>query len=199
VTVGWPRFLVAALAAALAACSFKPVDVTPREALIASLPADIPVAATLPVTLLVLATDSHAAYDTALIAYSTVPNELAHYAHTEWAQPPARMLHPLIVRTLERTHRFRSVVVPPHSARTGYTLATELLELRQDFTEEPAVAHVVMRLELRGADSRAPATRELEASEPLAEKSPQAAVAATNAATAKLMAQLAAFVVENSR
>ena len=194
-----PRVCVAALAVALAGCSFKPVDVSPREALIASLPADIPVAATLPATLLVLATDSQATYDTTLIAYSAVANELAHYAHTEWAQPPARMLHPLIVRTLERTHRFRSVAVPPSSARTEYTLATELLELRQDFSQEPAVARMVMRVELRGADFRAPVTREIAAREPLAEKSPQAAVAATNAATAKLMAQLAAFVVENSR
>ena len=195
----WPRLLAAALTAAAAACSFTPVDVSPREALIASLPAQIPASPTLPATLLVLAPDAHEAYDDTRIAYSVVPHELARFARTEWAERPARMLHPLIVRTLERTHRFRAVVVPPHAAPADYTLRTELIELRSDFTQEPAVLRLAMRVELRAAAPRAPAAREIEVREPLVERSPRAAVAAANAATAKLLAQLADFVVGNSR
>jgi cholesterol transport system auxiliary component len=191
--------ILIALAAALPGCSLAPVDVEPRRAILSGLPADIPVATAIAATLLVLPTRGAAAYDTTQMAYSLAPHELAYFARTEWADTPAHMLNSLLVRTAEATRRFRAVAVAPHGARVEYSLATDLLELRQDFTVEPPVARLAMRLELRDAQGRTFASRAFESASPLAERSPQAGAAAASAAAAHVLGEVARFLVENTR
>ena len=109
------------------------------------------------------------------------------------------MLNGLLVRTLERTRRFRAVVVPPYAGAADYVLDTRLVELRQDFTADPATVSLVVRAELReGASERAIATREFEAREPLSARSPHAGAVAANAAAARVLADMARFVVEHT-
>ena len=193
------RALAWALVAAATACSLQPVDVESRRELISQLPEDIPAAAPLPATLLVFLPTTNAAYDTTQIAYSEAPHELAYFARTEWAEKPAQMLHDLLVRTLERTRRFRAVVAPPYAGAVGYALNTQLLELRDDFTAEPAVVRLLVRVELRQGEDRAIATREFEVRQPMSAKSPYAGVAAANEAAVRVLRDIAAFVVANTR
>ena len=194
------RALAWAFAAAASGCSFKPIDFEVRRELLSRLPADIPKAATLPGTLLVLGPEAARTYDTTQMAYSTRPHEIAYFARSEWAERPAQMLHRLLLRTLERTDRFRAVVGPPHPARVDYALRTELLELLQDFTQEPATARLAVRVELRdGASERVIAAREIEAREAMAERSPYAGAVAANEAASRLLAQVARYVIAGSR
>jgi cholesterol transport system auxiliary component len=198
------RALACALAAlAAAACSLTPVDVDPRQELLSQWPDTIETAPALAATILVRESDANAPYDTTRMAYSVKPLELAYFARTEWADKPASMLHGLLVRTLERTHRFRAVLVPPSTAAPGYVLDTRLIELRQDFTADPARVTLIVRAELRrGGDSHPGesviAAREFEAREPMSARSPDAGVVAANAAAARVLADIARFVVASS-
>jgi cholesterol transport system auxiliary component len=191
--------LAVALAVAIPGCSLKPVDVERRTAVLDALPPAVPGTTPIAATLLVLATDAAPPYDTTQMAYATVPHEVAYFARHEWADPPARMINGLTVRALEGTRRFRAVVSPPHVGRVEYTLATELVELRQDFTAEPPSARVAVRAELRDEKGRSLAAKRFEASAPLAARGPEAGVAAANAAVARMLGDLARFVIEAAR
>lgn len=193
------RLLAVALAAAIPGCSLEPVDVERRTAVLDALPPAVPATTQVAATLLVLMTDAAPPYDTTQMAYATAPHELAYFAHHEWADPPARMINGLAVRALEGTRRFRVVASPPHAGRAEYTLATELVELRQDFTSEPPLARVAVRAELRDEKGRSLAAKGFEASAPLAARSPEAGVAAANAAVARVLGDLARFVIESAR
>ncbi|HET7403819.1 MAG TPA: ABC-type transport auxiliary lipoprotein family protein [Usitatibacter sp.] len=186
-----------AMAVGLPGCSLAPVDVQVQRVTLSKLP-EVPAAQTLDATLLVATPEAASAYDTTQLAYSTAPYQLAYYAHTEWADTPANMLHVLLVRTLERTRRFRAVVTPPDTGHAEYVLHARLLELRDDFTTEPAQAVVAMRVEL-GAGTRTLAAREFVEREPLRENNPAAGAAAANDAVARLLGEVARFVVAASR
>lgn len=149
--------------------------------------------------MLVFGPQAEPAYDTTQIAYTVTPYELAYFTRSEWAEKPAQMLRGLLVRTLERSRRFRAVVTPPYVGRAAYALHAQMVELRDDFTQEPPRVRLVMRVELSdGKSGRTLASRELEASEPMTEKSPSAGVAAANEAAARLLAEIARFVIENT-
>lgn len=192
------RALAAALAVALPGCSLAPVDVGTRKAIISQLPPDVALSPAIEATLLVLPTTASAAYDTPEMAYSSSPYELAYFARNEWAEKPGHMLEGLIVRTIEATRRFRAVAVAPVATRAQFTLATELVELRQDFTGPPLL-RLVLHAELRDAKGQAIASRGFEAREPMAERSPQAGAVAANAAAARVLRDLARFTVEHAR
>lgn len=197
---GSRRAFAMALAAAACGCSFAPVEVETRRHVLAAMPAQVPRSNSVPSALLVPPPEARAPYDGVRMAYSTAAFEVRHFAANEWAERPARMLQPLLVRTLERTAHFGAVVTPPYAGPVGFVLRTELLELRQDFTAQPAVARVVLRAELHAAEpARIVATRELEAAEPLAQATPEAGVRAANTAIARLLGDLARFVVGAAR
>jgi cholesterol transport system auxiliary component len=137
-------------------------------------------------------------YATRQMAYSTEPHQIGHFNESEWALPPAQMVHPLLVETLRATGRF-TVVDPAAPIRGGFALRTEVLEVLQDFTVEPALFRLRMRVSLeRGTDHGLVGARELSATEPLRENTARAGVAAGNQAIEKLLRDIAAFAVEKT-
>ncbi|AMM23537.1 ABC-type transport auxiliary lipoprotein family protein [Variovorax sp. PAMC 28711] len=56
--------------------------------------------------LLVNPTRAAPGFDSQHIVYVRVAHQLEHFAHSEWADTPARMLTPLIVSAIERTGAF---------------------------------------------------------------------------------------------
>ena len=51
-----------------------------------------------------------AGHDSQRIIYVLDTFKLEHFAHSDWIEPPARMLAPLLVAAIERTGAFRAVV-----------------------------------------------------------------------------------------
>lgn len=188
------------LAAALAGCAFGPASEPPPViATLDQLPADLPRRAATSHTLLVLPPEARPAIDTMQMAYTQQPHALAYFARHRWAERPPKMLQPLLVRTMEATGAFRAVVGPPHAGNGTLTLRTEITQLVQDFTTEPAQLHLVLRVRLD--DDRAQkvlGTREIDVREPLRQQSPAAGVVAANAALARALREVARFVVERS-
>jgi cholesterol transport system auxiliary component len=107
-------------------------------------PKSQPISASAP-TLVVSPTRSASGLDSKRIIYLRQAHTFEYFAHSEWADLPARMLTPLIVSTLERDGAFRAVVATPNSATGELRLDTELLRLQHDFTTQPSRVRVTLR------------------------------------------------------
>ncbi len=83
--------------------------------------------------------------------------------------------------------------------RNTLTLRTEILELKQDFSLEPATFRVAMRFSLhREPTHQLVATKEVSVSEPMRERTAYAGVIAGNAAIEKMLRALAVFANGNA-
>jgi cholesterol transport system auxiliary component len=188
-----------AIALGAAACSncalLTPANVEARKEALTAIPATIPDGKMHPGTLLVLALQTNAIYDTTQIAYKSRPYEVAYFSRTEWAEKPAAMIQALVVQTLQRSKEFSAVVMPPFAGHTTHTLRLELRALDQDFASEPASAKLDLRVQLTAEETgQIIASKEIRISEPMQEKTPDAGVVAANTATAKALSELAEFV-----
>lgn len=138
-------------------------------------------------------------YDTVLMAYRTEPRDIAYFGRRQWGATPSQMIQPLLVATLEKTHSFRVVLVPPYTGPYTYSLRTEILDLIQDFTPKSAALVLSLRLQLAGyGASEVIATRDISVREPMAQRNSRSGVLAANLATAKALQQMAEFVLEST-
>jgi cholesterol transport system auxiliary component len=177
----------------------SPAKVETSKEVLNKLPPDLPRRETRAATLLVFPPESKPIHGTTQMAYTTQTYQLAYFSQHEWADTPSRMLHPLLVGTLENTHAFKAVLTPPHPGRYGYALRTEILDLIQDFTSEPATLRLSLRVQLSdGASNRVIATKEISLREPMRQRTPYAGVVAANDAVAKALRELAEFVIEKT-
>jgi cholesterol transport system auxiliary component len=196
------RAALAALAVAAAGCALlaPPADSNVTTAMLDKMPGDLPRGEPAAASLLVLAPETKPVYDTTQMAYTARPHEVAYFSRHRWGETPSQMLQSLLVKTLEATGRFSAVLSPPYTGRYSYALRTEILELTQDFTSEPAALRISLRLQLSStAADGSIATREISIREPLRQKTPSAGVAAANDAAARALREAAGFVLQNTR
>jgi cholesterol transport system auxiliary component len=191
--------LAVVLALALAGCALAPAEPVPSSFLLDQLPQDVPHRPRAATTLLVFAPDARPSLDTTQMAYTLRPHHQAYFAHNQWAEAPPQMLQPLLLRTLEATGAFAAVVGPPHRTAATLGLRTEIVELVQDFSQDPPVLRLVLRVRLSDeAANRVLGTREIRSDEPMKRKTADAGVQAANEALARALRELAAFVLEKS-
>lgn len=196
------RTLPLLLAALLGGCSlFLPAPEAPTViSLIDQVPAQLPHRAAGAATLLVLTPEARPAIDSTQMAYTLRPHHIAYFAHNQWAETPAQMLQPLLVRTMESTGAFAAVLTPPQTGSPRYALRCEILDLVQDYTQEPPVLRLALRVQLSDESAqRMLATREWTLREPMAEKTPRGGVLAANAAMAQALREMAGLVLETAR
>jgi cholesterol transport system auxiliary component len=184
----------------LSGCTlFSPVNIDTKKNVLNSIPLDLPSEETHSATLLVLVPETMPAYATTQMAYSTQAYQIAYFSKNEWAETPSQMIQPLVVTTLRNTHYFSEVLSPPDFGKHTFALRIEILELKQDFTSEPAILQLAMHICLsREATNQIVATKELSVREPMPERNPYAGVVAANEAMPKLLRELAKFVVEKA-
>ena len=184
----------------LSGCTlFSPITIDTTKNVLNDVPADLPSQTAHSMTLLVLVPEATAVYATTQMAYTTRAYQVAYFSQNEWAETPAQMIQPLIVTALSNTHYFSEVVTSPHFGRHTFVLRSEILELKQDFTSEPAMLELVIRFHLsREATNQAIATKELSVREPMRERNAHAGVVAANEAVAKVLRELASFIIENA-
>ena len=98
-----------------------------------------------------------------------------------------------------RHRRLRRGRTPPYPGTAALALRTEILELVQDFGQDPPVLRLSLRVRL--SDDRANrvlATREIALQQAMQQKGPRGGVAAANEAVARALRELAALVLENA-
>src|ERR1700688_4099623 len=177
----------------------SPVKTDTKKYALNDIPLDLPSERTQSATLLVLVPATEPLYATTQMAYTTQAYQIAYFSQNEWAETPSQMIQPLIVETLRHTHYFSDVLSSPDFGRHTITLRSETLEIKQDFTSERAMLQLTMRFYLsREATNQVIATKELSVHEPMRERNPYAGVVAANEAVAKLLRELARFVVDNA-
>ena len=145
-------------------------------------------------TLVVAETRAAPGYGTRQIAYVRTANQLEYFAFSQWAEPPALMLAPLLAHAIERTGAFRAVVRMPLSVAGDMRLETELIRLQQDFSVAPSRVRLTVRAVLIDiATRRVLATREFDAQAVSASEDPAGGVMAANQAAQRVSAEVAVF------
>lgn len=136
-------------------------------------------------------------YTTRQIAYVRTPHQLEYFAFSEWVEPPALMLAPLLAHAIERTRAFRAVVRAPTAVAGDLRLETEVVRLQQDFSVAPSRVRLTLRAALIDtATRRVVATREFDADAASASEDPPGGVMAANEVVGRVAAQVGAFCAE---
>lgn len=162
-------------------------------------PAAVFVAATAP-TLIIHPPHAAAGFDSSRIIYVREPHKLEYFAHSEWVDPPARMLGPLLVDALAGTGAFRAVVLTPGAAAGDLRLDTEIIRLQHEFQASPSRVRFTLRAYLVDDKTRRVlAWREFDAVAPAASEDPYGGVLAANAAVQSAIDMLSAFCAEVAR
>jgi cholesterol transport system auxiliary component len=150
-------------------------------------------AATAP-ALIVNPTRAAPGFDSQHIVYVRVAHQLEHFAHSEWADTPARMLTPLIVSAIERTGSFRAAGASTSGIAADLRLDTEVLRLQQEFSDTPSRVRLTLRATLSdNATRQVISWQTFDETVPAASDDPYGGVVAANLAVQQVMAQLARY------
>jgi cholesterol transport system auxiliary component len=151
-------------------------------------------------TLIVNPPHAAAGFDSPRIIYVRETHQLEYFAHSDWIDPPARMLAPLIVAAIENSGVFRAVVLTPSAAFGDLRLDTEIVRLQQEFATRPSRVRFTLRAYLVEVRTRRVlAWREFDAVVPAASDDPQGGVVAANRAVQTVLVELSAFCAEAAR
>ena len=203
------RAAYAVLLASLAACSSLQPSATPPPAFYSldsarvgatanpqsetTLPAGLP-------TLLVSPPHAVAGFDGNRMIYLRQDHKLESFAHSQWADPPARMLAPLIVAAIGKTGAFRAIVPTPSAAAGDLRLDTEIIRLQHEFLGSPSRVRFTLRAYIVDDKTRLVlARREFDASVPATSEDPYGGVVAANGAVRAVLEELAAFCAAVSK
>ena len=134
-------------------------------------------------------------FDSARMVYLRQPQQLDAFALHEWVDTPARMLAPLLVRSLQASGAFSAVLLAPTTGSGTWRLETELIRLQQDFTTpRPSQVRLTLRAVLVDSSSRQViAWREFDETVAAATDDPAGGAAAAHQATQRVLAALAIF------
>ena len=138
-----------------------------------------------------------AGFDSQRIIYVREAHKLEYFAHSEWVDPPARMLAPLLVAAVESSGAFRAVVLTPSAAAGDLRLDTEIIRLQHEFLTQPSRVRFTLRAYLvDNKTRRVLAWREFDAVVPAASENPYGGVVAANRAVQTVLEDLSAFCAE---
>lgn len=137
-------------------------------------------------------------YDTVRMAFVRQPHMLEYFAKNRWAETPAKMLGPLLVRALELRTGFNAVTSADGMVKGDVRLDTEITLMQQEFTTLPSHLHMKLRVQLvEQANYRVLATQVFDAVEAAPTDDPYGGVIAANRMLPRLLGQIADFVAMN--
>ncbi len=147
-------------------------------------------------TLIVNPPRAASGFDSSRIIYVREAHKLEYFANSEWIDPPARMLGPLLVSAIERRRTFGAVVLSAGAAAGDLRLDTEIVRLQQEFLASPSRVRFTL---VEDKTRRVLAWREFDASVPAASETPYGGVVAANLAVQGVLAELALFLTEGKK
>lgn len=148
----------------------------------------------IPLTLLVSSPRAAPGYDTAAMAYSRHAYEIEYFSKSQWAEPPAKMLWPLLIGVLETRAGYRSVAPASGMVKGDIRLDMEISQMLQEFSDNPSKMHIKLRAQLVNLrDFQILAAQTFEAYENAPTETPYGGVVAANLALKRLLEQVAGF------
>ncbi len=151
-------------------------------------------------SILISQSDAIAGYQTEQMLYTDTLYQLDAFAHSSWISPPASMLTPLIVQSLQHSHYFYAVAAGPNADKTDYRLDTQLIQLQQNFLTKPSTLEFSAQVVLtRVSDNRVIASRTFVERVPCATDTPYGGVIATNRAIKMFTARVTDYVITRAQ
>lgn len=150
------------------------------------------------VTLQVTLPEAVSAYQTQQMLYIKKPFQLESFAKNAWKSPPADMIYPLLVESLQQTHYFFAVSSSLYTEETDYRLDTQILSLEQNFLMHPSVLHFSAKVVLvRVSDSRVLGSRIVNLQIPCPSDTPYGGVLAANRAMQQFTSIVTDFAISH--
>lgn len=147
-------------------------------------------------TLLVTLPEAVAGYQTNSMLYFKKPYQLESFANNAWIDPPASMLYPLLIQSIQSSGYFAAVSSSPYTQGAEYRLDTQVLHLEQDFLAKPSVLIFSIKVVLtRVSDSKVLVSRILVQKVACTMDTPYGGVLAANKASYVLTEQVTRFIV----
>ena len=194
------KITAALLALALAGCStLRPIEAESVRAYLLEAQIDpTQQVKRIPLVLTVSSPRAVPGYDTPRMAFIRQPHRLEYCAKNRWAEAPAKMLGPLLVRALELQTGFKAVASTDGMVKGDVRLDTEITLLQQEFTASPSRLHMKLRVQLvEQASYRVLATQVFDAVESAPTDDPYGGVIAANRMLPRLLGQIADFAIMN--
>tara|TARA_Y100000588_G_scaffold374379_1_gene449374 strand:+ start:1192 stop:1794 length:603 start_codon:yes stop_codon:yes gene_type:complete len=130
--------------------------------------------------------------------YVEKPYELGAFTKNAWVGPPARMLFPLIVQSLQNSRYFYAVTSLPYSDRANYRLDTQLLSFYQSFLTKPSQMKLTVKNVVTNTlSSHVISSKIFNYSVPCPIDNPYGGVIAANQVTGNYTKDLSMFVVQS--
>ncbi|MCX5723618.1 MAG: ABC-type transport auxiliary lipoprotein family protein [Nitrospirae bacterium] len=135
-------------------------------------------------------------FETPQMAYRQRPYEVSYYATHQWAEPPARMLTPLLVQALEQAGQWRAIVSMPTSVRGDHRVDIDQVELIQLFLQKPSEVRLSLRMQIiKLPDYLVQGTRLFEVVEAASPDDAYGGAVAANRAADRLVKEVAAWLI----
>ena len=151
-------------------------------------------------TLIVNPPRAAAGFDSQRIIYVREPHKLEYFAHSEWVDPPALMLAPLLVAAMQNSGAFSAVVPAPGAAVGELRLDTEIIRLQHEFHTQPSRVRFTLRAYLMDSKTRRViAWREFDESAPAVSEDPYGGVVSANRVVQSVLDKLSVFSAESVR
>lgn len=148
-------------------------------------------------TLIITPPRAAAGFDSQRIIYLRESHKLEYFAQSEWVDPPARMLAPLLVDALANNAAFTAVVLAAGSSTGDLRLDTDIIRLQQDFRTQPSQVRFTLRATLVDDKTRRVLTwREFDSSVAALRDDPYGGVIAANMAVQHVLQALSTFLTE---
>ncbi|KTC76022.1 transport protein [Legionella birminghamensis] len=192
------RFSIAAGLLFLQGCAVKPT--VTNEYKLDSFSRKVVAQKPVHASILITHPDAATGYDTEEMLYTDKPFEVTSFVHNAWMGPPADMLLPLMVQSLQKSGYFYAVASTATSELTDYRLDTQLLELQQSFLKKPSQLDLTVKIVLTHvSDNRIIASKIIELHVPCPSDTPYGGVIAANQATGLFTEAVTEFVLTHVR
>jgi cholesterol transport system auxiliary component len=151
-------------------------------------------------TLIINVPRAASGFDSQRIVYVREANQLEYFAHSEWVDPPAHMLGPLLVTAVQKTGAFAAVVLASGTAAGDVRLSTDIVKLQQNFQTTPSRVQLSLRVYLTDEKTRRVlGWRDFSGEAPATSGTPQGGVAAANQVVQDVLSQVAQFLVDRPK
>jgi cholesterol transport system auxiliary component len=145
--------------------------------------------------LLIYPPSTRSIYNTTQMAYTIQALRLNYFVKNEWADTPGAMFLPLLLKSLQQTHFFHAIVMPPYVGYYDYALNIYILELQQNMLHFPGSLRFQVNVQLiRSVNQKIIATKLITIEKKLKFQTPYDGVIAANSACVDILKAINRFV-----
>lgn len=147
-------------------------------------------------TLLVSIPEAVAGFQSEQMKYTIKPFALSSFTKNSWSNPPASMIYPLLIQSLQKSGYFEAVGSGAFVNKGEFRLDTQLIELKQDFTCHPSMLKLKMKaMIVKVSENYLQSARIFEIQVPCPQNTPYGGVIAANKATSILTQKITSYVI----